>query len=272
MKIFVEGIDGSGKTTLINKIVNMFPYENFKIVHCTRETPNNYKFFSKLIRSEESIIFDRFCWGQKVYQTESERIANGWCSDEDIQLIENYISSHREMICVYIDTPLETCYKNCLKDKDDNHYTFQYISDLKDKYYRVLKESSVHWLILDNDFSVCDAKKFDYKSLPKIYAVDFDGTLIDNGFPNITSDTVTNIDLINKLKEEKNKGTKLILWTNRTDSALIDAVAHCKLYGLEFDAINDNIREVKDAGLDPRKIYADLYIDDKAVRIKRKEI
>ena len=34
--------------------------------------------------------------------------------------------------------------------------------------------------------------------------------------------------------------------------------------GLEFDAVNDNLEEMKQIyGNNPRKIYADWYIDDK---------
>lgn len=90
-----------------------------------------------------------------------------------------------------------------------------------------------------------------------IYAVDFDGTLsVGLNQPNF--------HLINWLNDErKKKGAKIILWTCRDGKRLQEAVEFCTHYGLEFDAINRNIDEVKDLyGLDGRKIYATLYIDD----------
>lgn len=45
-----------------------------------------------------------------------------------------------------------------------------------------------------------------------------------------------------------------------------EAVEWCRQYGLEFDAVNENLPEmIKRYGNDSRKIHADVYIDDKAV-------
>lgn len=72
--------------------------------------------------------------------------------------------------------------------------------------------------------------------------------------------------LINHLIKRREQGNKIILWTCREGARLQEAVEWCKEYGLEFDAVNDNLQELKDEfGNNPRKIYADCYIDDKAV-------
>ena len=96
----------------------------------------------------------------------------------------------------------------------------------------------------------------------KIIAVDFDGTLCENKFPQIGA---ANVTLINHLKHCRAKGDKLILWTCRVDEMLDAAVNWCAKQGLEFDAINENLPEVLELyGSDTRKIYAHEYIDDKA--------
>ena len=47
---------------------------------------------------------------------------------------------------------------------------------------------------------------------------------------------------------------------------LTDAVAWCKEFGLEFDAVNMNLSEVTDpAAKVSRKIFAHYYIDDKSI-------
>lgn len=115
-----------------------------------------------------------------------------------------------------------------------------------------------------------DEKSIDYSKIPRTIAVDFDGTLVKNAFPKIyASDENINWNLVNELKEEAKKGTKIILWTNRTGEALNDAVTFSnEVLGLIFDAINDNIKEVKDMGLSPRKVWFDITYDDKAKNIK----
>lgn len=96
-----------------------------------------------------------------------------------------------------------------------------------------------------------------------IYAVDFDGTLCESVWPDIGA---PNMALIEHLKRRRAQGNKTILWTCRTGERLENAVEWCKTYGLEFDAVNENLPEsIEQYGGDGRKIHADVYIDDKAV-------
>lgn len=66
-------------------------------------------------------------------------------------------------------------------------------------------------------------------TLPKIIAVDFDGTLFENAWPDVGAPIEKNI---NKLKAEQADGAKVILWTNRVGGALDKAVNFCKERGL----------------------------------------
>lgn len=96
----------------------------------------------------------------------------------------------------------------------------------------------------------------------QIYAVDFDGTLCENIYPGIG---FPNMKLINHLIKRRKQGNKIILWTCRYGKRLEEAVAWCKDYGLEFDAVNENLSEMIEwYGNDTRKIGADIFIDDKA--------
>lgn len=106
----------------------------------------------------------------------------------------------------------------------------------------------------------------EYRSEHKIYAVDFDGTLSFGEWPNVGP---ANCKLIEFLKEKKNQGDKLILWTCREADALQRAIRWCEEQGLIFDAINDNIPEiVMHYGTNSRKISCDYYIDDKMLLIE----
>lgn len=96
----------------------------------------------------------------------------------------------------------------------------------------------------------------------KIYAVDFDGTLSQGvQFPEIGE---ANEPLFDMLIREKEKGSRIILFTCRTGRDLKEAVAFCNSRGLRFDTVNENLPELIAAyGGDTRKINADYYIDDK---------
>ena len=100
----------------------------------------------------------------------------------------------------------------------------------------------------------------------KIYAVDFDGTLCENAWPEIGK---PNDDLINRMIELREEGNKVILWTCRTADKFATAVDWCKEHGLEFDAINENVPEILETfETEARKIYADIYVDDRAVDLE----
>lgn len=91
-------------------------------------------------------------------------------------------------------------------------------------------------------------------TLPKIIAVDFDGTLFENAWPDVGAPIEKNI---NKLKAEQADGAKVILWTNRVGGALDKAVNFCKEHGIHLDAVNENLPEiVQGFGTDCRKIFA----------------
>ena len=94
-----------------------------------------------------------------------------------------------------------------------------------------------------------------------IIAVDFDGTLCENKWPEIG---MPNEELIEYLKKRQANGEKLILWTSRNEEQTKEAVEWCKKYGLIFDAVNDNLPEIMEAfGGNCRKIFANEYIDDR---------
>ena len=102
-----------------------------------------------------------------------------------------------------------------------------------------------------------------YNSRPRIIAVDFDGTLCENKYPDIGAPIPTVIEFV---KRQKADGNIIILWTCRAGQQLADAVTWCKNQGLIFDYINENVKEnVAMYGGDTRKVFADVYIDDKTL-------
>lgn len=96
----------------------------------------------------------------------------------------------------------------------------------------------------------------------KIIAVDFDGTLCSDCYPGIG---IPNLPLIYLLIRLRRQEKRVILWTCRCGVQLEEAVAWCREYGLEFDAVNANVEEtLMRYGTESRKISADVYIDDRA--------
>jgi hypothetical protein len=116
---------------------------------------------------------------------------------------------------------------------------------------------------------------------PKIIAVDFDGTIVKDKWPDIGK---PKRHIIEKIRKEKKRGSIIILNTCRTGKELEKAIIFCKENNIPIDYANrdadwvikeftehGNIdRLIKENGTDRRyiKIYADEYWDDKAINVK----
>ncbi|MCM1062063.1 MAG: hypothetical protein NC452_17500 [Eubacterium sp.] len=102
-------------------------------------------------------------------------------------------------------------------------------------------------------------------------AVDFDGTLCENDFPEIGEPKDVVIDYI---KRQAAAGAHIILYTcreNGTERNLLDeALQFCTEQGIELYAVNenpDNTFSEKYGSYGGRKVFADIYIDDKAMNV-----
>jgi hydroxymethylpyrimidine pyrophosphatase-like HAD family hydrolase len=94
-----------------------------------------------------------------------------------------------------------------------------------------------------------------------IIAVDFDGTIVTHDYPRIGKEIPFAIDSLKRLQEKPD--FQLILWTVREGDLLEEAVQYCRERGLEFYAVNCNYPEESDENPEPRKLQADLFIDDR---------
>ena len=93
-----------------------------------------------------------------------------------------------------------------------------------------------------------------------IIAVDFDGTIVEHKYPKIGKALPFALETLKALQK---KGHQIILWTYRTGKELDEAIEFCRNKGIEFYAVNKNYPEEQFDSLIPRKIHADIYIDDR---------
>jgi len=98
----------------------------------------------------------------------------------------------------------------------------------------------------------------------KIIAVDFDGCLVQDAYPDIGA---PNWDVIARLRREQDMGAKVILWTCRHDELLTAAVECCAQLGIHLDAVNANLPHMIELYGETRKVGATEYWDDRAVRM-----
>lgn len=93
-------------------------------------------------------------------------------------------------------------------------------------------------------------------------AVDFDGTLVEEKYPEIGKEKEDAFEVLIRLH---NDGHRLLLWTYRHGRTLTEAIEFCRQKGVEFYAINKNFPEEEYDTSVPRKLLADIYIDDRNI-------
>lgn len=98
----------------------------------------------------------------------------------------------------------------------------------------------------------------------KIIAVDFDGTIVEDNFPHIGK---IKQEVLNKIKKWKAEGHTIIIWTCRTGEFLDKAKKFLDKHNIPYDAINENCNNPFGDKQNPRKVYAHIYLDDKALNV-----
>jgi hypothetical protein len=93
-------------------------------------------------------------------------------------------------------------------------------------------------------------------------AVDFDGTIVEDEYPQIGRPIIFAFDTLKKLQDN---GHRLILWTYRKGRALEEAVKFCEENGIVFYAVNKSFPEEEFDISYSRKINADVFIDDRNI-------
>ena len=93
-------------------------------------------------------------------------------------------------------------------------------------------------------------------------AIDFDGTIVENKYPEIGKPLLFAFETLKKLQED---GHNLILWTYRKGTRLEEAVTFCKNNSISFYAVNKSYPEENFDESLSRKILADIFIDDRNI-------
>ena len=92
-----------------------------------------------------------------------------------------------------------------------------------------------------------------------ILAVDFDGTCVAHEFPKVGKE----IGAAAVLRELVKEGAKLVLWTVRDKSTLMDAKEWFDKNRIPLYGVNNNPSQI--AWNTSRKVFAHYYIDDMAI-------
>lgn len=141
--LIIEGCDASGKSTLIDKLVEMLEWEvikgsSFELSQCTNQELL-VKFANMIVDNLHSnIIFDRFIYSNEVYASLYEDFAT--LTDNDRRLLESaYSLDNAHIIYLYAD---EATLKERLNTRGDDYVKADRINPILRKYDKALLKIS----------------------------------------------------------------------------------------------------------------------------------
>ena len=101
----------------------------------------------------------------------------------------------------------------------------------------------------------------------KIIAVDFDGTIVEDEWPEIGK---TKHRVVEQMIKEKENDTYIIIWTCRSGEEIQEMQDWLEEQCIPYDRINANAPWILEKWKrDNRKIFAHKYIDDKAINVNK---
>ena len=97
-----------------------------------------------------------------------------------------------------------------------------------------------------------------------ILAIDFDGTIVEDQFPEVGKMIPGASEAINQLYAD---GYTIIIWSCRTGIKKTRAIEWLVMNGIKFHRFNESCPTniALHGGKDTRKVYANIYIDDAAL-------
>lgn len=135
--IIVCGVDGAGKTTLINQLQSLLNYDvvkgsSFELSSCTNE--ELYNKFNEMT-TYDNIIFDRFIYCNEVYAPLYKDFA--MLSDDQRREIERKMKDKAIIIYLYAD--LETLIER-INVRGDDYVTVDKLATIMEKYNESLSK------------------------------------------------------------------------------------------------------------------------------------
>lgn len=144
MNIIIEGCDGTGKSQVAKHICEMTG------MHYWHESaPRTLAEYQQML-SSGGVVFDRFCFGQFIYNTPEQRKLS-W--EELLELIKSF--KEYNTIVIYVDAHTEAIISRLIArgegDESIKSEMEKYIKNIRGTYRSVLRESGVPYIEINGE-------------------------------------------------------------------------------------------------------------------------
>lgn len=148
MNIVIEGCDGTGKSTLANYLC-----ERLNLYYWHESAPRTLEEYKQML-TPGGIVFDRFCFGQFIYNSPEERKLT---QQELKELIEFF--KQTQTLLIYVDCPTEVIIQRLIdRGEGDPHMKFdmeKWVKNIRGSYTQLFRESGADYITIKGDTGLC---------------------------------------------------------------------------------------------------------------------
>lgn len=143
MNIVIEGCDGTGKSTLAK-----FLAERLGMHYWHESAPRSFSEYETMLRSG-NVVFDRFCFGQFVYNEVQDRAMNL----EGLKALVRDIFPATNTLLIYVDCSTDEIIKRLIARGEGSSSVRvdmeKWIKNIRGTYKSVLRESGAEYIEID---------------------------------------------------------------------------------------------------------------------------
>lgn len=145
MNIVIEGCDGTGKSSIAKHLC-----ERFNLTYWHESTPQNLYYYTRCLEYG-GFVFDRFCFGQFVYNTPEERKL----TPEELSKLVTEVFAQTDTILLFVDAKTDTIINRLIQRGEGNpRYLMEmekWIKNIRGTYRQVLRESGAAYIEINGE-------------------------------------------------------------------------------------------------------------------------
>ena len=152
MNIVIEGCDGTGKSTIAGHLA-----ERFGFYYWHESQPRTFDEYCKMLVSNATsedpcgVVFDRFCFGQFVYNAPEERKM----TPEELAKLVTEVFPQTNTLLLYADAKTDTIINRLIMrgegSKEEWYEMEKWIKNIRGTYRQVLRESGAAYIEINGE-------------------------------------------------------------------------------------------------------------------------
>lgn len=148
MNIIIEGCDAAGKSTLAKYLC-----ERFNMYYWHETSPRTLEEYKQML-APGGVVFDRFCFGQFVYNTPEQRKM----SPEQLQELVQYFKQTASLL-IYVDCPSDMIVKRMINRGEGSPDKIpdmeKWVKNIRGTYRQVLREAKADYIDINGEKGLC---------------------------------------------------------------------------------------------------------------------